>query len=181
MSSEPQIHTLASLDFIPYVNGEGLLPEQLSAQVGTYAIFSEDQTLKYVGYSRDIYLSLKQHLIRQPNACHWLKVQTIDRPSRTILEQIRDAWIAENGSLPQGNGLEQPQWEQAIDVRVAMTPEEQTNYYNAGIDEATQQKVLKNAARRIEAEILAVLESRQIQEPLRFNPKLKDQGLLDLK
>jgi hypothetical protein len=108
-------------------------------------------------------------------------VQTIDRPSRTALEGIRNTWIAENGTVPPGNNTEQSQWDQAIDVKAAMTPEEQARYQDPQLDPVAQQKVLKNAARRIEAEILAVLASRQIQEALRFNPKLKDSGFLDLK
>jgi hypothetical protein len=36
-------------------------------------------------------------------------------------------------------------------------------------------------ARRVEAEILVMLESRGIKTEIRFNPKLKEQGLLDLK
>ena len=181
MQIEPQISSLASLDFIAYVNPEGYLPNQFEGKVGAYAIFAQDKTLQYVGYSRDIYLSLKQHLVRQPQLCWWLKVQTIDRPSRTALEGIRNTWIAENGTVPPGNNTEQSQWDQAIDVKAAMTPEEQARYQDPQLDPVAQQKVLKNAARRIEAEILAVLASRQIQEALRFNPKLKDSGFLDLK
>ncbi|MGL4620405.1 MAG: GIY-YIG nuclease family protein, partial [Chroococcidiopsis sp.] len=44
-----------------------------------------------------------------------------------------------------------------------------------------QIKILKTAARRVEAEILSQLQTRGLQMQLRFNPKLKEQGLLDLK
>lgn len=173
--------SLASLDFIPYLNAEGYLPSQFERKVGAYAIFDQDKTLQFVGYSRDIYLSLKQHLVRQPQSCYWLKVQTIDRPNRTALETIKATWIAENNSIPVGNEAEQSKWDQPIDVKAAMTPEEYANYTNPLQDEQAQRKTLKNAARRIEAEILTVLESRHVQEAIRFNPKLKDSGLLDLK
>jgi hypothetical protein len=36
-------------------------------------------------------------------------------------------------------------------------------------------------ARRVEEEILAVLRERGINTQVRFNPKLKEGGLLDLK
>jgi len=176
----PEPASLANLDYLPYLH-EGYLPKQFEGKVGAYAIFDQAQTLQFVGYSRDIYLSLKQHLVRQPQRCYWLKVQTIDRPSRTALEKIQDAWITENGSTPPGNAAEQTRWEQAIDVKAAMTLEERSEYTNPENDPQTQHKILKNAARRIEAEILAELESRQVQEVIRFNPKLKDSGLLDLK
>ncbi|UBF24274.1 GIY-YIG nuclease family protein [Kovacikia minuta CCNUW1] len=171
---------LSSLEFVPYIDDRGQLPIQFQGKVGVYAIFDQAQILQYIGYSRDIYLSLKQHLVRQPQACHWLKAETIDRPSRTILEEIRDAWIAENGSVPFGNDADEPKWNHAIDVKAVMTPEEQKSYEGA-IDELAQTKILKQAARRVEAEVLEVLKSRGVQEEIRFNPKLKETGLLDLK
>ncbi|MGA7937531.1 MAG: GIY-YIG nuclease family protein [Kovacikia sp.] len=172
--------SLSSLEFVPYIDDRGQLPEQFQGKVGVYAIFDQAHTLQYIGYSRDISLSLKQHLVRQPEACYWLKAQTIDRPSRTLLEEIRDAWIRENGSVPSGNGADERKWNHAIDVKAAMTAEEQSNYASA-IDELAQIKVLKQAARRVEAEVLEVLKARGVQEEIRFNPKLKETGLLDLK
>ena len=183
MTADPPITPLARLDFLPYVDADGLLPQQFAGKIGAYAIFSQKpQTLQYVGYSRDIYLSLKQHLVRQPHSCYWLKVQVIDRPNRTALEAIRATWLAEYGVEPVGNQEDQcAHWEQAIEVKSAMTPIEMAQYQDEQLDELARQKVLKTAARRLEAEILAILSARGIQEPLRFNPKLKERGLLDLK
>lgn len=42
-------------------------------------------------------------------------------------------------------------------------------------------KALKNVARRIEAELEKVFKQRQCADVLRFDPKLKDRCLLDLK
>lgn len=173
------IPSLFSLEYILYIDTNGQLPEQYIGKVGVYAIFSGDKLLQYVGYSRDVYVSLQQHLVRQPEKCYWIKVQTIDRPSRTILENIRDTWISENGSIPDGNATEESKWTQPIDAKVAMTPEEQQKY--TASDELMQSKLLKNAARRVEGQILAQLESRGLKMQIRFNPKLKEKGLLDLK
>ncbi len=181
MTIETTVTSLASLDDISYIDDSGQLPEQLQSKIGVYAIFDQDKNLQFVGYSRDIYLSLRQHLVRQPQHCYWVKVQTIERPNRTILENIENAWITENGSLPSGNGDDKEKWTQPIDVKNLMTPEERVNYENPVYDEMTQMKILKNVARRVEAEILAVLEMRGLQTQIRFNPKLKDNGLLDLK
>lgn len=178
MDTKTDISSLASLEYIPYIDASGQLTEQFQG-IGVYAIFDQEKVLQFVGYSRDVTLSLKQHLVRQPQNCYWLKVQTIDRPSRTILEGIRDAWIAENGSIPAGNAAEEAKWTQPIDAKVAMTTDEQASF--ASSDELTQTKLLKNAARRIEGQILADLESRGVQMQVRFNPKLKEKGLLDLK
>jgi hypothetical protein len=171
---------LSTLDFQPYVDEAGQLPDFFQGKVGVYAIFDRDQVLQYTGYSRDVFLSLRQHLVRQPQHCYWVKVQTIDRPSRTALEAMRESWIAENGATPAGNGADEALWNQPIDVRHQMTPEERDRYETA-IDELSQMKCLKNVARRVEAEVLSVLKTRGVQAEIRFNPKLKEEGLLDLK
>lgn len=179
MTTETDIPSLSSLEYIPYIDDDGQLPAQFQAKIGVYAIFDREQILQFVGYSRDVDLSLKQHIVRQPENCYWLKVQTIDRPSRTILENIRDTWIDEQESLPPGNGIDETKWTQPIDTKVAMSIDEQTSYQAS--DELMQSKLLKNVARRVEEQILAQLESRGLQMPIRFNPKLKEKGLLDLK
>ncbi|PHM09471.1 Nuclease subunit of the excinuclease complex, partial [Nostoc sp. 'Peltigera malacea cyanobiont' DB3992] len=81
-----------------------------------------------------------------------------------------------------GNGDNKEKWTHPIDVKVVMTPEEQASYQNPANDELAQIKVLKNVARRVEAEISTqLLEVRGLQMQIRFNPKLKEEGLLDLK
>lgn len=181
MTTETDIPSLESLEYLSYLDSGGQLPETLQGKVGVYAIFDSEKVLQFVGYSRDVYLSLKQHFVRQPQNCYWLKVQTIDRPSRTILENIRESWIAENGGTPAGNGADEVKWTQPIDVKSLMTSEEQASYEKAAGQEMEQSKVLKNAARRVEAGILASLKTRGLQTEVRFNPKLKESGLLDLK
>lgn len=179
MPSQTSTPNLADLEAVPYLNETGQIPEQFQGKVGIYAIFDQAQTLQYVGYSRDIALSLRQHLMRQPMACHWIKVQTVDRPSRTLLEGIQDAWIKENGEIPVGNAAESDRWNQPIDAKPAMTAAEKQQF--AQTDELGQIKLLKKVSRRVEAEILETLKQRGVQMDLRFNPKLKEQGLLDLK
>lgn len=175
----PSVSTpaLSDLPFVPYLTPEGEIPTDHQGKVGIYAIFDQGQTLQYVGYSRDVYQSLKQHLVRQPQACHWYKVQTIDRPSRSLLETIRTAWIDAEG-LPQGNQQEAA-WTAAIDAKASLTPAEQGEL--ATLEPGELPRYLKNLARRREAEILATLAQRGVTMAIRFNPKLKEQGLLDLK
>lgn len=178
MTSEPT-HSLQALDYIAYLDDTGNLPEELQGKIGIYAIFDQDKTLQLVNYSRDIYLSLKQHLVRQPQSCYWLKAETIERPNRTLLETIRDAWIAENGRKPAGNDTEEAVWNSPIDAKLSMTEQEHLSYEKG--DELMQIKLLKQVARRVEAQILDKLKSRGVQTEIRFNPKLKESGLLDLK
>jgi hypothetical protein len=179
MTSETQIPALASLDYISYLDETGNLHEELQGKIGVYAIFDEGKTLQFINYSRDVYLSIKQHLVRKPQSCYWLKVQTIDRPNRTVLESIREAWIKENGAIPAGNESDEAAWNQPIDAKLTMTDEEKERYEKS--DELGQTKLLKQVARRVEAQILETLKSRGVQTEIRFNPKLKENGLLDLK
>ncbi|MDJ0703892.1 MAG: GIY-YIG nuclease family protein [Leptolyngbyaceae cyanobacterium MO_188.B28] len=179
MTSPTASPTLASLEAFAYLDDTGRIPTHVEGKVGIYAIFDQDHKLSYVGYSRDVYLSLKQHLVRQPQACHWIKVKTIDRPSRTLLQGIRDAWIEENGSVPSGNEAQADAWNQPIDAKLLMTDEDRAAYEQS--EELGKIKVLKKVARRVEADILKVLEARGVKMDLRFNPKLKENGLLDLK
>lgn len=179
MASQTELTTLAELNFLPYLNENGEINPELEKQIGVYAIFDQEQTLQFVAYSRDIYTSLKQHLVRQPNCCCWIKVKTIERPSRSTLAAIQDAWIEENGTIPPGNSHYQSQWSAPIDAKLIMTDTEKQNYAQA--DELTQSKLLKNVARRLEAEIKDTLSARGVTMEIRFNPKLKEQGKLDLK
>ncbi len=179
LTSQTDIPSLANVSDIPYITENGDLPEQLQGKIGVYAIFDENKVLQLVGYSRDIYLTLKQHLVRQPQKCYWVKTQTISRPDRTLLENIRDAWIKENGSIPAGNATDEAKWNHPIDTKSAMTEEEKASY--SAQDGLGQVKLLKKVARRVEEEIVEQLKSRGVQTEIRFNPKLKESGLLDLK
>lgn len=179
MSTQVEIPSLDSLEYLAYLNNDGCINEELQGKIGVYAIFDQAQEMQYVGYSRDIYLSLKQHLIRQPQKCYWVKLQTINRPSRKILEDIATAWISENGAPPVGNNDQQAAWTEPIDANPTMTEEEKAQYQ--GNDELGQIKIRKKVARRMEADIQSQLSDRGVQMNIRFNPKLKEKGLLDLK
>ncbi|MBF2067062.1 MAG: GIY-YIG nuclease family protein [Calothrix sp. C42_A2020_038] len=180
MTTENHV-SLEILEYIPYIDDNGQLPEQFQGQIGVYAIFDAEKKLEFIGYSRDVYLSLRQHLVRKPDKCYWLKIYTIERPSRSILENIEKNWIEENGTIPNGNAQNKDIWTQPVNVKTLMTHEEKINYESPHHDEITQMKIIKNVARRVEAEILKELEARGLQTQIRFNPKLKEEGLLDLK
>lgn len=179
MSVQVEARSLANLEYLPYLDRDGAIDEALQGKIGVYAIFDRAKQMQYVGYSRDLYLSLKQHLVRQPQSCHWIELQTIARPSRKVLEEIAQTWIAENGSTPPGNGADKSLWTEPIDAKPAMTEEEKAQYRQS--EEIQQIKMLKQVARRVEAQILERLSDRGAKIDIRFNPKLKEKGLLDLK
>lgn len=179
MPATNDIPSLNSLEFLPYIDDTGELPVKLQNQIGIYAIFDREQILQFVGYSRDIYLSLKQHLIRRSADCYWVKAITIDRPNRTFLNEVQSTWISENGKIPLGNDVNSSLWLDPIETNYAMTETERASF--ADLDGAAQIKLLKQVARRVEETILTQLKERGVQTEIRFNPKLKEQGLLDLK
>lgn len=178
MQAKTSLVTLEDLEFLPYLE-DGAIAEHLSKKIGVYAIYDEAKELMFVGYSRDVYSSLKQHLVRHPQSCFWFKLQTIHRPSRAVLEATKQAWLAEQG-IPYGNREEDTSWTQAIDTKQMMSEAEKAQY-EAASDGLQQTKILKQVARRVQAQIEAQLQQRNLTTEIRFNPKLKERGLLDLK
>lgn len=179
MTTQAQVPSLTVLEYIPYLDDNGKLPEKLQGKIGVYAIFDREKKLQLVNYSRDIYISLKQHLVRQPQSCYWVKVETIERPNRSRLETIQEVWINENAEIPVGNGSDQALWNQPIDAKPDMTDQERLSYEQS--DDLARTKLLKTIARRVEARIVEELKSRGVSTEIRFNPKQKEKGLLDLK
>ncbi|MDS3859415.1 GIY-YIG nuclease family protein [Thermosynechococcaceae cyanobacterium BACA0444] len=179
MARSVTVPPLAELPLIPYLTATGLVDPRAMGQIGVYAICDQGLAVQYIGFSRDIYLSLRQHLVRQPQACYGFKFYPVERPNRTQLEEIRQQWLNELEAIPPGNDTQQGAWENAIDVKTRMSPAMQQEW--AGLDEMGQMKYLKDLARQAEQEIFQVLEARHVTELLRFNPKLKENGLLDLK
>ncbi len=179
MNTQTEVTTLDSLDYIPFLDDLGTISEDWQKKIGVYAIFDREKVLQFVGYSRDVYLSLKQHLVRLPQKCYWLKVKVISRPSRTLLEEIRGAWITENQTIPTGNDQDKALWTDLIDAKLKMTSLEKQEYEQG--EDLARIKLLKKVARRVEEEIKAQLTSRGVQMDIRFNPKIKEKGLLDLK
>ncbi|PSB21669.1 hypothetical protein C7B65_03565 [Phormidesmis priestleyi ULC007] len=78
---------------------------------GVYAVFDRSLQLQYVGYSRNVPLSLSGHVSQVGDeTCAFLRLKTFKFPKREEMEQLRDAWIAENGEVPSGNGDESDRW-----------------------------------------------------------------------
>jgi hypothetical protein len=71
---------------------------------GVYAVLNSSQQTQYIGYSRNVSLSLRSHLTAHgAEICALVRVQPFKFPKREEMEQLRDRWIAELPSLPPGN------------------------------------------------------------------------------
>jgi hypothetical protein len=167
------IPPLTEVPFVPYLDPTGNISADLEGKIGVYAIFDAEKSLQYVGISRDIASSLKLHLVRVPTQCHWLKFTTVTKPSRTVLSEMQAAWL---GDL----AVDAELWEQPLDCRRLMTDAEKQQLEQA-MNESEQEQVLKNVARRVEKDVLAQLAARGIAFEVRFNPKRKSEGILDIK
>eukprot|EP00250_Pteridium_aquilinum_P016351 c23061_g1_i2 orf=224-1060(+) len=179
-----EVIPLRDLEFLPYLNEDGLIMDcsEPNAKASVYAIFDNDKVLQYIGISRQVYSSMRLHFARVPLKCYYVKIQNISKPSRSLLELIKERWIEESGFIPCGNdsGPEQNVWENPLDCKPLMTDEETHKFEEAGAG-PPKGKVLKNVARRVEAELEENFKARNCKERLRFDPKLKEKGLLDLK
>jgi hypothetical protein len=71
---------------------------------GVYAVLDGDRQPQYIGYSRNVALSLTSHLTQfGAQTCAFVKVQPFKFPKREEMEQLRDAWLAALPHTPPGN------------------------------------------------------------------------------
>lgn len=98
---------------------------------GVYAIYDKSGVLQYIGYSRNLVLTLKQHRQRvgeERTAGVRVKVYTNSAlVSRARLEEERQAWVAQQ-TLPAGNGAERDLWEGTGPATAVMTEAERGAY-----------------------------------------------------
>ncbi|NJN20462.1 MAG: GIY-YIG nuclease family protein [Leptolyngbya sp. RL_3_1] len=72
---------------------------------GVYAVLDRDRQTQFIGYSRNVSLSLRSHQSQKGDAvCAWVKVQPFKFPQRDAMAALRDEWIAALPSPPPGNG-----------------------------------------------------------------------------
>jgi hypothetical protein len=107
---------------------EGNLNEKVA---GVYAVLNEKHCTQYIGYSRNILLSLNSHVAQLGKLiCSFVRVQSFKYPKRTELENLRDAWINELGSIPPGNDTESELWASTVGeaAQLAMSATERNAY-----------------------------------------------------
>ncbi|MCW6051240.1 GIY-YIG nuclease family protein [Lyngbya sp. CCAP 1446/10] len=98
---------------------------------GVYAVIDASGNTQYVGYSRNILLSINGHIAQNGEEnCAFLRVQTFKFPKREEMESLRDAWIAELGTIPPGNDVDSEMWASTVGqaARSAMSATEQQAY-----------------------------------------------------
>jgi len=71
---------------------------------GVYAVLDRDRQTQFIGYSRNVSLSLRSHLTQKGEAvCALVKVQPFQFPKRDAMTALQAQWIAALPSPPPGN------------------------------------------------------------------------------
>lgn len=98
---------------------------------GVYAVYDQRGELQYIGYSRNLVLTLKQHRARVgPERTADVRVKVYANSalvSRARLEEERQAWLAQQ-PVPPGNGPERDLWEGTGPATAVMTEAERGAY-----------------------------------------------------
>ncbi|TFJ81424.1 hypothetical protein NSK_007385 [Nannochloropsis salina CCMP1776] len=179
------IPPLDSLPYVPYLDETGKINDcgaDAKVKASVYALYDESETVRYIGVSRSVAQSLRLHLARMPEQTYGFRVYHISKPTRVLLEITRDTWVDQLGYQPQGNdnGPNQQLWESALDVKPLMNEADHAALETARIKQRSEENAMKKVTRRFEEAKISVLNARGVTESLRFDPKLKGKGLLDL-
>eukprot|EP00271_Cylindrocystis_brebissonii_P003289 TRINITY_DN140_c0_g1_i1.p1 TRINITY_DN140_c0_g1~~TRINITY_DN140_c0_g1_i1.p1 ORF type:complete len:506 (+),score=96.06 TRINITY_DN140_c0_g1_i1:175-1692(+) len=90
-------------------------PREARKLAGVYAVYNATGALQYVGYSRNVVLSIKAHRATRGEAtCAAVRVKVYADAalvSRSRLEEERQRWLQEAKEIPTGNGAELALWE----------------------------------------------------------------------
>lgn len=98
---------------------------------GVYAVLNAERRTQYIGYSRNVLLSLNGHVAQNDEQnCAYVRVQTFKFPKRQEMSDLRDAWIAQLDSIPPGNGAQFRSWASTLGeiANSAMSSEERQAY-----------------------------------------------------
>ena len=147
--------------------------------------------LMYVGVTRNASTTLRSIVSRVPQLLSErtvFKVVHVRRPSKSLLDAARLQWI--NEAKQEGNTGESSaavdnridmleMWEKPLECFPLMTTDEK-QAIDAATNVLAKDRLTKEACRRIEAGLKKHLEEIGVTEKLRYDPKLKARGLLDL-
>ncbi|WP_334916894.1 GIY-YIG nuclease family protein [Nostoc sp.] len=82
---------------------------------GVYTVLDVERRVQYIGYSRNVLLSLNSHVTQNSQQkCAFVRVQAFKFPKRQDMEDLRDAWIAELETTPPGNATDGEMWASTV-------------------------------------------------------------------
>ncbi len=98
---------------------------------GVYAVLNDKQQTQYIGYSRNVLLSVNSHVTQNGHeACAFVRVQTFKFPKRQEMEELRQAWLSELDYIPPGNSEESANWANTVGeaAKATMSASERNAY-----------------------------------------------------
>ncbi len=98
---------------------------------GVYAVLDDKSSTQYVGYSRNVLISLNSHIAQNgKETCAFVRVKTFKYPRRTEMEELRDKWISQLDTIPPGNGESKEMWAETVGAaaKAAMSTDERSAY-----------------------------------------------------
>lgn len=124
--------------------------------VGVFAVYDSRRNLQYVGYSRNMVLSIRTIVTRvnDQDRCAFVRVMVFankSMQSRAALQREADNWLAEAGTLPPGNGAEQELWNGSSDTTSASTTS--FDMSSMSVDELAAYEEKKDKMKRAMGEI----------------------------
>ncbi|HEY9640835.1 MAG TPA: GIY-YIG nuclease family protein [Coleofasciculaceae cyanobacterium] len=142
---------------------------------GVYAVLDSQQQTQYIGYSRNVLVSLGGHLAQNgEDTCAFVRVQAFKFPKRTEMEALRDAWMAELGSVPPGNSPDSD-WASSIgEVAKAVMSAEERQVYEEKKLKLRKAMADTSLTRELEAQ---PLEEQPDQQPDQQQPDQRQQNL----
>lgn len=137
--SDDNEHAPTEVTFTPEVNNDAdIMPfeawcalSQNAKIAGVYAVLDTERCTQYIGYSRNVLLSLNGHIAQNGSQkCAFVRVQNFKFPKRQEMEDMRDAWIKELDSIPPGNDSESGMWATTVgEVAKTTMSEAERNAY----------------------------------------------------
>lgn len=98
---------------------------------GVYAVLDAKHLTQYVGYSRNLLISLNSHVAQNgKETCAFIRVKTFKYPKRTEMEELRDKWISQLDTIPPGNSESKEMWAETVGAaaKAAMSTVEKNAY-----------------------------------------------------
>jgi hypothetical protein len=128
-----------------------------------FAIYNESKQLQYVGFSKDLFNSLRTVFSRRPDKAFFYKAVFLDKLEQQQMMDIRTAWFEECGGPPIGNklALERSAWQQPV------------------ASGAISQRGKQAAAEEMVRTLMTQIKSRGCTEEFEPNPALLQEGLVD--
>lgn len=110
--------SLSSVELNPFINTQGLIQPLIpqGSEAAVFAVYNDRKQLQYVGFSKDLYNSLRTLLGRRPDKAFFYKATHLQTLDQKQMIDIRSAWFEECGGPPPGNklALERTAWQQPV-------------------------------------------------------------------